>query len=263
MYTTSEIPSAVLEGTWQQPPSVFPTTMEAVVLAGGKGLRLRPYTTFIPKPLVPIGENYSVLEVVLRQLARQGFAHATLTVGFLSELVQAYVGDGSRWGIQVSYSSEGSPLGTLGPVLNALGSLPEHFIVTNADVLTNLDFADLLRSHVSSGALLTVATRRREHRVDFGVLDVREDRVRGFTEKPTMTYLVNMGIYAVSRKALAPYKPGAQYGFDELIRDLISVGENPVSYEFDGYWVDIGRPDDYDLANREFELLKDELLPNA
>ena len=234
---------------------------EAVILAGGKGLRLRPFTTLIPKPLVPIGEQYSVLEVVMRQLAAQGFTRATLTIGHLGQLVQAYAGDGSQWGIEISYLAEQSPLGTMGPVLRALEGLPEHFVVMNADVLTNLDFADLLSAHVNSGAALTVTTHLREQRVEFGVLDVRDNHVRGFTEKPTLTYLVNMGIYAVSRQALERYTPGLPYGFDELICDLIEQGDHPATYEFDGYWLDIGRPDDYDQANREFEVLKMELIP--
>ena len=259
---TSQLPSDLVISDWPVlTPS--PLTMEAIVLAGGKGLRLRPFTTLIPKPLVPIGDNHSVLEVVLRQLAGQGFERATLTIGHLGQLVQAYAGDGSQWGIEITYLSEDSPLGTMGPVFRALDALPEHFVVMNADVLTNLDYADLLNTHVRSGAALTVATHHREHRVEFGVLDVTDKRVRGFREKPTLSYEVNMGIYAVSRRALTRYTPGLPYGFDELICDLIERDEHPATYEFDGYWLDIGRPEDYDLANREFEVLKRELLPNG
>lgn len=259
---TSELPSDLVVTDWPVlTPS--PLAMEAIVLAGGKGLRLRPFTTLIPKPLVPIGDNYSVLEVVLRQLAGQGFVRATLTIGHLGQLVQAYAGDGSQWGIGITYLSEDSPLGTMGPVLRALDALPEHFVVMNADVLTNLNYAELLQAHVRSGAALTVATHHREHRVEFGVLDVRDKRVRGFREKPTLSYEVNMGIYAVSRRALTRYTPGLPYGFDELICDLIERDEHPATYEFDGYWLDIGRPEDYDRANKEFEVLKKELLPNV
>jgi NDP-mannose synthase len=268
MFTASELPSTSeltydLRDTAWAIPMARSTGMQAVILAGGKGLRLRPYTTLIPKPLVPIGDQHSVLEVVLRQLAGQGFARATLTIGYLGELVQAYARDGSQWGIKLSYLSEDSPLGTMGPVLRALDDLPEHFVVANADVLTNLDFADLLDQHIRSGAALTVATQSREHRVEFGVLDVRDNRIWGFREKPTMTYLVNMGIYAVSRDALARYSPGLPYGFDELISDLIDDGEYPNTYDFNGYWLDIGRPDDYDRANQECDVLLRELLPRG
>lgn len=260
--TTPGLASDFMGSPWSMPAT--PTSgMEAVILAGGKGLRLRPYTTLIPKPLVPIGDEHSVLEVVMRQLAAQGFARATLTVGYLGQLVQAYAGDGSQWGIEINYLTEESPLGTMGPVLRALDHLPEHFVVVNADVLTSLDFADMLNAHVRSGAALTVATRSQEHKVEFGVLDIRDNHIRGFTEKPTMTYLVNMGIYAVSRDALTHYTPGLPYGFDELISDLIEAGQYPAMYEFDGCWVDIGRPDDYDRANQDFDVLIKELLPRG
>jgi NDP-mannose synthase len=262
MFTASEMAYGLMDAARPKPPAAA-TGMEAVILAGGKGLRLRPYTTLIPKPLVPLGDERSVLEIVMRQLAAQGFVRATLTVGYLGQLVQAYAGDGSQWGIEINYLSEDSPLGTLGPVLQAVDTLPEHFVVVNADVLTSLDFADMLGAHVRSGAALTVATQRREHRVEFGVLDTRDNRIRGFREKPTLTYLVNMGIYAVSRAALANYSPGLPYGFDELITDLIEAGEYPAMYEFDGCWVDIGRPDDYDRANRDFDVLIKELLPRG
>jgi NDP-mannose synthase len=262
MFTASELTCGLIDVARAQ-PAARASGMEAVILAGGKGLRLRPYTTLIPKPLVPLGDERSVLEIVMRQLAAQGFVRATLSVGYLGQLVQAYAGDGSQWGIEINYLSEDSPLGTMGPVLRAMGTLPEHFVVVNADVLTSLDFADMLDNHVRSGAALSVATQRREHRVEFGVLDTRDNRIRGFREKPTMTYLVNMGIYAVSRSALANYSPGLPYGFDELISDLIEAGEYPAMYEFDGCWVDIGRPDDYDRANRDFDVLMKELLPRG
>ena len=268
MFTASELrPTSERTGDLADPARATPRArasgMEAVILAGGKGLRLRPYTTLIPKPLVPLGDGHSVLEIVMRQLAAQGFVRATLTVGYLAQLVQAYAGDGSQWGIEVNYLTEESPLGTMGPVLRALDTLPEHFVVVNADVLTSVDFGDMLDAHIRSGAALTVATQVREHRVEFGVLDIRDNHIRGFTEKPTMTYLVNMGIYAVSRDALTGYSPGLPYGFDELISDLIEAGEYPAMYEFDGCWVDIGRPDDYDRANQEFDVLIKELLPRG
>jgi NDP-sugar pyrophosphorylase family protein len=259
MYTTSRI----AERPVRHVATSAPLCKEAIILAGGKGLRLRPYTTLIPKPLVPIGDRYSVLEVVLRQLSAQGFARAIVTIGHLGQLVQAYAGDGSQWGIEIVYMSEESPLGTMGPVLPALDMLPEHFVVMNADVLTNLRYDDLLNAHVLSGAALTVAAQQREHRVEFGVLDVTDRRITGFSEKPVLTYRVNMGIYAVSRQALERYQSGLPWGFDDLILDLLQRGERAATYDFEGYWLDIGRPDDYDQANREFELLREEFLPNG
>ncbi len=236
------------------------TGREAVILAGGKGVRLRPYTTLLPKPLVPIGDEHSILEIVLRQLAGCGFTKATLAIGHLGQLIRAYVGDGSQWGIEVSYLSEDAPLGTIGPVLNLLDDLPDDFLLMNGDILTDLDFGSLLTTHRASGAPLTVATYRREHRVDFGVLELDGRQITCFTEKPTLEYSVSMGVYAMSRATLARYPAGLPFGFDELILDLLARGEAPASFPFDGYWLDIGRPDDYDQANLEFPAIRDDLL---
>jgi NDP-sugar pyrophosphorylase family protein len=242
-------------------PEADTATRHVVILAGGKGVRLRPYTTVIPKPLVPIGEQYSILEIVLRQLAAKGFRHATLAIGHLGQLIRAYVGDGSQWGIEVDYVHEESPLGTIGPALMVLDRLPEHFLLMNGDILTDLDYGDLMDNHMATGAPLTVATYDRVHQVDFGVLDVVDRKVTNFTEKPPMTYSVSMGIYGVSKRHLERYTPGLPYGFDELMLDLIERGTLPSSYHFDGFWLDIGRPDDYDRANEEFDVLGPRLLP--
>jgi NDP-mannose synthase len=239
-----------------------PSGRHAVILAGGKGVRLRPYTTVIPKPLVPIGEEHSILEIVLRQLAESGFTDATLAIGHLGQLIRAYVGDGSQWGIRVSYVHEQSPLGTIGPALMVLDRLPEHFLLMNGDILTDLDYADLYASHVGSGAPVTVATHERIHRVDFGVLEVVDSHVTGFREKPSLSYSVSMGVYVINRRYLERYTPGLPFGFDELMLDLIERGTPPGSYPFAGFWLDIGRPDDYDRANEEFKIRRPVLLPD-
>ena len=240
--------------------NVATTSRRALIVAGGLGIRLRPYTTLIPKPLVPIGDDHSILEIVLRQLAEQGFEKATLAIGHLGSLIHAYVGDGSQWGIEVEYFQEDSPLGTIGPALMILDECPDNFLVMNGDILTNIDYADLLQSHIDSQAPLTIATYERETRIEFGVLDVCGDCVTSFREKPTMKYAVSMGVYAVARRALHNYTPGEPLGFDGLITDLLRCGEAPASYPFDGYWLDIGRPDDYDRANLEFDSIKSTLL---
>jgi NDP-sugar pyrophosphorylase family protein len=238
--------------------------MHAVILAGGKGIRLRPYTTRLPKPLVPIGEEHSIMEIVLSQLAWSGFSRVTLAIGHLGELIRSYVGDGSRWGVQVDYGMpEEMPLGTMGPVLRVLDRLPENFLVMNGDVLTDLDYADLMLRHAESGSPLTVATFQRQERIDYGVLTTRDGRVVEFAEKPTIDYRVSMGIYACSKTALAGYTPGLPVGFDELMLDMLARGTFPAEYPFEGYWFDIGRPDDYDRVNAEFGLIKGSLLKEA
>ncbi len=236
---------------------------EAVILTGGKGVRLRPYTTLIPKPLVPLGQAYSILEIVLRQLAGQGFTKATLTIGHMGHLIRAYVGTGLQWGIEVDYLEENSPLDTIGPVLQILDRLPEDFVLMNGDVLTSLNFRDMLRSHRCFRSPLTVATCAREHKVDFGVLDISDGLITNFTEKPTLKYSVSMGVYAVLRQLLERCPPRLPFGFDELVRYLLDQGAPPQSYSFRGYWFDIGRPDDYDRANEAFEAMKPSLLPWA
>jgi NDP-sugar pyrophosphorylase family protein len=235
--------------------------MHAVILAGGKGVRLRPYTTALPKPLVPIGDSHAILEIVLEQLVAQGFRSVTLAINHLGRLIKAFVGDGSRWGLAVDYVEETVPLSTVGPLFGLRDRLPEHFLVMNGDVLTALDFGDLLQAHRMSGAPLTVAVASRHTRIDFGVLTVHGDKVVGFTEKPAMTYQVSMGVYGLSLGTLSPYPPGLPFGFDQLVLDLLAAGEHPASYGFDGYWRDIGRPEDYDAANRDFEALRPVLLP--
>jgi NDP-sugar pyrophosphorylase family protein len=237
--------------------------MHAVILAGGKGVRLRPYTTALPKPLVPIGDQHAILEIVLRQLATAGFTRCTIAIGHLGEIIRAYVGDGSQWGMTIDYATEDSPLGTMGPLLTMRERLPESFLVMNGDVLTDLDFGDVLRTHRTSGTPLTIATYARKVHIDFGVLTTDDRRVVAFTEKPSMDYRVSMGVYGLSRSTLDGYTPGLPLGFDELVIDLLRRQNPPYAYEFDGYWLDIGRPDDYDRANAEFTTRKSLLLKGA
>jgi NDP-mannose synthase len=236
--------------------------MHAVILAGGKGVRLRPYTTTLPKPLVPIGDSHSILEIVLHQLAAYGFTSATLAINHLGQLISAVVGDGSRWGLTVDYAEETTPLSTVGPLFALKESLPEHFLVMNGDVLTDLNFGQLLAAHQLSGTPLTVATAPRMTRIDFGVLDVCDQRVIGFTEKPSFVHRVSMGVYGMSRATLAPYPSGQPLGFDQLVLDLIDHHSPAATYQHDGFWLDIGRPEDYDEANKSFARLRPLLLPD-
>jgi NDP-sugar pyrophosphorylase family protein len=235
--------------------------MHAVILAGGKGVRLRPYTTALPKPLVPIGDRYAILEIILHQLADQGFRSVTIAINHLGELIRAFVADGARWGLRVDYVEETVPLSTVGPLFGMVDRLPEHFLVMNGDVLTDLDYRDLIDQHTATGAPLTVSTFTRTVKIDFGVLGLESGRIVGFTEKPTYRYPVSMGVYGMSRETLKPYPAGLAFGFDQLITDLMNQGAFPSTYAFDGFWLDIGRPEDYDEANRAFTELEPMLLP--
>lgn len=227
-------------------------TRRAVVLAGGKGTRLRPYTVVLPKPLMPIGE-FPILEVIVRQLAGYGFEHITLAVNHQAELIRAFFQDGQRWGVKIDYSLEDRPLGTMGP-LRLINDLPENFLVMNGDVLTDLNFADFFDWHVSSAALFSVSSKRREHRVDYGVLETdAASQLVAFREKPRYYFEVSMGVYMVNRAALRFVKPDTLYGFDSLMLDMLSENVRVGVRPFDGYWLDIGRPEDYELAIDTFE----------
>jgi NDP-sugar pyrophosphorylase family protein len=237
--------------------------MHAVIMAGGKGVRLRPYTTALPKPLVPIGDEHAIAEIILQQLASYGFTSATLAINHLGQLIRAFVGDGSRWGIDIDYVEEDVPLSTVGPLFNMRDRLPDHFLVMNGDILTDLDYGNLLRTHIMSGTPLTVATARRTAKIDFGVLDVDDTDavIVGYHEKPSLDYRVSMGVYGMSRSTIASYPAGLALGFDQLVLDLLEQGRRPACHDFSGYWLDIGRPDDYDEANRNVATLLPRLLP--
>ncbi|MFL4971985.1 MAG: sugar phosphate nucleotidyltransferase [Xanthobacteraceae bacterium] len=234
-------------------------TRRAVILAGGRGTRLRPYTVVLPKPLMPIGE-FPILEVIVRQLARAGFGHVTMAVNHQAELIKAFFQDGSKWGMRIDYSLEDKPLGTMGP-LRLIGGLPDQFLVMNGDVLTDLDFARLYDEHVASRAIFTVSSSGREEIIDYGVLETDANaRLTGFREKPRSHYEVSMGVYMLNARVLDYIPPDRLYGFDHLMLDLIAANEPVIVRRFAGYWLDIGRPDDYARAIDEFDTMRDRFL---
>jgi len=224
----------------------------AIILAGGKGTRLKPYTISLPKPLVPI-DDLPILEIIILQLKRHGFGHITITVNHMAEILKAYFGDGSKWNIKIDYTIENKALSTMGP-LTLVKDLPEHFIVMNGDVLTDLNFGQFYEYHVSNGSPFTIASHRREEKIDYGVL-VRDEnfQLTGFEEKPTYKFLVSMGVYMVSRKIAQTIPSDTFYGFDDLMKAMINEENYPKIYEYDGYWLDIGRPSDYQRAIEEFD----------
>ncbi len=236
--------------------------MKAVVLAGGKGARLAPYTTILPKPLMPIGDM-PILEVMLLQMREAGIDDVVLTVGHLSELLRAFFQDGRQFGLNITYSYEECPLGTAGPIALVNG-LDDTFLVSNGDVLTTLNLRELIAFHHEQKAIATIASHHRQSKIDLGVLQKDGDcRITGYIEKPTYDFLVSMGIYVFEPAAL-PYIPRNEYlDFPDLIKKLIAAGERVVSYEFNGYWEDLGRPDDYARASKDFETMREQFLPNG
>ena len=233
--------------------------MRAIILAGGKGVRLKPYTTLIPKPLVPLGGQRSVVELVVMQLANAGFTRITLAVSHFSDLVMAYFGDGKKWGIAIDYSLELKPLNTIGP-LTIIGDLPENFLVMNSDVLCNLDFKKFFREHVSSRGQVSVAACQRDSLVDFGVLkyDAR-NYLTEFYEKPVNRFQVSMGVYCFNRSVIRKLPKNHPYGFDQLMLDGLKNKSKIRIYPFKGFWLDIGRPEDYQYADENYKKIKNKL----
>lgn len=234
--------------------------MKAIVLAGGKGTRLAPYTRILPKPLMPIGDM-PILEVLLRQMKQAGIGEIVLTVGHLSHLLQTFFQDGSEWGLHISYSHEAAPLGTAGP-LSLIDGLDSTFLVTNGDVLTTLHLQDLLSFHKSQGGIATIAVHKRQVKIDLGVVQWNgSNTLSGYIEKPSYDYTVSMGIY-VFEPDVMQYIPHNQYlDFPDLVLKMIAAGEKVSGYTFDGYWMDLGRPDDYAQAAEDFIRMRTEFLP--
>jgi len=233
--------------------------MKAVVLAGGQGTRLAPYTHILPKPLMPIGEM-PILEVLIRQMKRHGITDIILTVGHLSHLLQSYFQDGSRYGVNIQYSREEEPLGTAGP-LSLIDGLDETFMVTNGDVLTTLDMSELIEFHRQEGACATIAMHERRVKIDLGVIRLNGGlEVEDYIEKPSLDYRVSMGIYIFEPKVLE-FIPEAKYlDFPDLVLKLLGEGERVMGFPYEGYWQDLGRADDYKQAWEDFEEIKIQIL---
>jgi NDP-sugar pyrophosphorylase family protein len=227
--------------------------VRAVILAGGRGTRLAPYTTVFPKPLMPLGER-PIIEIVMRQLRHFGIRRVTLAVGHLGELIRAYL-DHSRarfQGLEIDYAYEDQPTGTAGSLANIPG-LDETFLVMNGDILTTLDYGVLVDHHRRTGAALTIATCRKKVRIDLGVIDIDSAGfVQGYREKPELDYSVSMGIYVYEPRALRSIRPGTRLDFPDLVQQLVAEGERVATYRWEGFWLDIGRPEDYAAAAAEF-----------
>jgi len=234
--------------------------MQAIILAGGKGRRLMPYTTVLPKPLMPIGD-YPILEVILRQLRKCGFNKVTISTGYLHELIHAYLDTNKSLGLELTYVHEETPLGTIGP-LRLIGNLDDTFLVMNGDILTDINYRELIEDHRKRGAVATIATYQRDVNIDFGVLEKDANRkIVAFREKPTFHFDVSMGVYVFSKKILEYVPEGKAFGFDELMYALTRENSEVFSHPHTGYWLDIGRPDDYARAIEEFDRDKNRFLP--
>lgn len=234
-------------------------TKRAVILAGGKGTRLKPYTIVFPKPLVPVGDH-PILEIVIRQLVKYGFDHITLAVNHQADLIKAFFGDGKKWNTFIDYSLEDKPLSTMGP-LTLIHDLPENFLVMNGDILTDLNYQSFYENHEANQSLYTILGKQRKDKVEYGILETNERNIlTGFKEKPTHEYLVSSGIYMLNKRVLNFIPKGESFGFDQLMLKLIENNEQVKVDLFEGFWLDIGRPDDYALAIEKSEEIKSTYL---
>jgi NDP-mannose synthase len=233
--------------------------VRAIILAGGRGTRLAPYTTILPKPLMPIGDM-PILELLVRQLSRRGVHHVTLAVGHLASLIMAYFGHGERFGVEIEYSVEETPLGTAGP-LGLIRGLDETFLVLNGDLLTDLDFTTMVAAHRSSGAAATVGIYGREVTIDLGVVETdHESMLCAYREKPSFHYDVSMGIYVFEPKVLGLIPRDERFDLPMLVQALMAAKERVLGYRHRGYWLDIGRPDDYQRAQEDYPTWRATLL---
>jgi NDP-sugar pyrophosphorylase family protein len=230
--------------------------MKAVIMAGGKGTRLKPYTTSIPKPLVPVGEK-AIIEILLHSLKKHGVGEVFICLNHFARMIEAFLGNGERFGLKISYSLEDRPLSTVAP-LKLIRDLPDDFLVMNGDLLTDLDFAGLYQFHQKGSSLLTVATYSRTSKIDFGVIDIdpATGTASGFREKPEFRFDVSMGVYAMNKKILDLIPENEPFGFDHLMMKLLKSHQPIAVFPYHGYWLDIGRPEDYDKANEDIQKME-------
>lgn len=237
--------------------------MKAVLLAGGRGTRLAPYTNVLPKPLMPVGDM-PIIEILLRQLKVYGVTDVVIAVGYLASLIQAYVGDGSRFGLNVTYSMETTPLGTAGP-LKLIKDLDDTFLIMNGDLLTSLNMGELIAFHRQHKAVATISTIVRHTQITLGVIGTDEDfNVNSYTEKPSYDFRVSMGISVLEPEVLQYIPEGKPFDVPDLIKALIAAEKPVKAFPFEnGYWLDIGRPEDYQKAMDDIDHIKRQILPSS
>ena len=233
--------------------------MQAVILAGGKGLRLKPFTTNIPKPLVPI-DDMPILEIVLRQLKKHGFTEIVLAVNHLAELIMAFFGDGRKLGLKIKYSIEDRPLGTAGP-LSIIDHLRSNFLVMNGDLLTTINYRHLFDYHIKKKSDITISTYKKHVNIDLGVLEIKNDVFINYIEKPTYAFNVSMGIYVMRKSVLQFIGRNQKMDLPDLVLQAKKQDKKVHCYSGDYYWLDIGRVDDFETANKIFADKRKEFLP--
>jgi len=227
-------------------------SMHVLLLAGGKGSRLRPYTLVIPKPLIPVGEK-PIIEILLTQLKHFGFQEIMVSTGYLGEMIKSYLGTGEKLGLKIQYVAEEQPLGTAGP-MSLIQESEDSFLMLNGDLLTDIDFRNLYEFHNKHGEICTICTFRKDEKIELGVLEIENETVLRYIEKPTTSYQVSMGIYVFSKKILEYIPKDTRFDLPDLINLLLEKKVRIVPYEHKGEWLDLGRFDDYAHAEEKIKL---------
>jgi NDP-sugar pyrophosphorylase family protein len=225
--------------------------MKAVIQAGGKGARLQPYTLLLPKPLMPVG-GLPVIEILLKWLRRWGVKETYITIGYLGSLIRSLCGDGSQWDIDIVYSEEPEPLGTIGPLRLIKNQLTETFLTLNGDLITDLNLCDLKTYHRQQGGLITVAVTEKIISTDLGILEGQNGRMTGFREKPTFKLQASTGIYCMEPQILDLIPDGVPFGFDDLMYAMLEQKLPVYIYRHEGLWRDLGREEDFKSVQQGF-----------
>jgi NDP-sugar pyrophosphorylase family protein len=238
---------------------------QAIIMAGGRGTRLLPYSATLPKPLMPLGDM-PILELLLRRLKLAGITQVVLAVNHLSHLIEAFFGDGGRFGVSLAYSREDKPLGTAGPLAAVIDQLDEAFVLTNGDLLTTLDVRRMVEAHRAGGHDATIGIYEREVKIDFGLVEVDAAmRLTGFREKPSLKHWVSMGVYVLSREAVRPFlAQGTFLDMPTLLMQMADAGKRVACHHEPGcFWLDIGRPDDFAAAQAMVDENRHRFLPET
>jgi dTDP-glucose pyrophosphorylase/CBS domain-containing protein len=223
--------------------------LSAVIMAGGFGKRLLPLTEHVPKPMLPVGDR-PLLERTIKQLRRSGIRNVSMTTHYLQEHIAQHFGDGEEFGVRISYANEDEPLGTAGG-LKLIERPTGPFVVINGDILTGVSFEEMLAYHRDHQAELTVGVRRYVIDVPFGVVECDDVRITGLQEKPSLAFFINAGIYLLEPTACDAIPDGEYFDMTDLIKKLIDEDRSVVSFPIIEYWLDVGRPEDYERAQEE------------
>ncbi len=236
--------------------------MKAVILAGGEGRRLKPYTLVLPKPLVPVGD-IPIMEIIIRQLAHYGFKDIYLACGHLVELIKAYFKDGKKWGVNLYYSVEEKPLGTVGPLKLLKNELDEPFLVINGDILTDMSFLEIFQNHIVQGKLMTIGITEHRTKLEYGVVHLYENSVVDYEEKPEVIHYVSMGVYVFAPYILKYIEDGVKMDIPDLIKKFLDEDIGINAYIYRGKWFDIGNTEDFERALLSFEKERDLYLKKS